>query len=181
MISGPELIRLFRKQLLEQHHIDHLIDSVSTVEKEDNYFLVSTILGKKYQLDAIIVATGMQRTKLGILGEEKLLRRGVFYTFAVDVGVLAGKPVAVIGGGNSALQAALEIAKYKCPMSIVSKGPWTADASIVEQVKQIPSLTVLGSYQVIQIKGEDKVEGIVVRSLKNNEETVHAACGVLIA
>jgi len=181
VISGAELTKLFRKQLLEQHYIDHRIDSVSIVEKKDNVFLVSTTSGKKYQADAVIVAAGMQRAKLGVPGEDKLLRRGVFYTFAVDAGVLAGKPVAVIGGGNSALQAALEFAKYKCPVNLISKGPWEADVSIVEQVKQLPDLNVLDSHQVVEIKGEDKVEGIVAKNLKNNEETVHAVNGVLIA
>ena len=181
VISGAELTRLFRKQLLEQHYIDHRIDSVSTVEKKDNVFRVSTTSGKKYQSDAVIVAAGMQRAKLGVPGEEKLLRRGVFYTFAVDAGVLAGKPIAVVGGGNSALQAALEFAKYKCPVSLISKVPWKADVSIVEQVKQLPDLTVLDSHQVIEIRGEDKVESIVVKNLKNNKETVHAVSGVLIA
>ena len=181
VISGAELTKLFRKQLLEQHYIDHRIDSVSIVEKKDNVFLVSTTSGKKYQADAVIVAAGMQRAKLGVPGEEKLLRRGVFYTFAVDAGVLAGKPVAVIGGGNSALQAALEFAKYKCPVNLISKGPWKADVSIVEQVKQLADLTVLDSHQVVEIRGEDKVEGIVAKNLKNNEETVHAVNGVLIA
>ena len=180
-ISGSELIRLFRKQLLEQHYIDHYIDSVSNVEKKDNAYFVTTISGKKYQADAVIVATGMQRAKLGVSGEERLLRRGVFYTFTVDTSILAGKPVAVIGGGNSALQAALEFAKYKCPINLISKGPWTADPSIIKQVKQLPDLTVLDSHQVVKISGEDKVENITVRNLKSNEETVRSVDGVLIA
>lgn len=180
-ISGPQLVQLFRKQLLEQHYIDHLIDSVSTVEKKEDAFLVSTASGKKYESDAVIVATGMQRAKLGVHGEERLLRRGVFYAFAVDPNILAGKPMAIIGGGNSALQAALEFAKYRCPITIISKGSLTADLSIVEQIKQLPDLTILDSHEVAEIKGEDKVESVIARNLKNNEETLHAVNSVLIA
>ncbi len=180
-ISGPELIQKFEDQLLHHHYIDHRIDIVSSVKKERNVFKVSTISGKEYRSHALIVATGMQRRQLDVPGEKRLLRRGVTYSLSQDLPIFAGKTIAVVGGGNSALQGALELTKYKCNVVIVSIMPWTADPTVREEMTKVSDIIVLDHHKVVEIKGEDEVEGIIVKNLKNNEETSHSVNGVLIA
>ncbi len=180
-ISGPELIQKFQDQLLHHHYIDHIIDVVSSIKNEDNIFQVSTISGKEYRAHALIVATGMQRRKLNVPGEKRLLRRGVSYALSQDLPIFAGKSVAVVGGGNSALQSSLELAKNKCSIIIISIMPWTADPSLLGESRKLSDLVILDNHKVVEIKGEDKVVGVIVRNLKNNEETSYHVSGVLIA
>lgn len=180
-ISGPELIQKFQDQLLNHHYIDHRIGVVSSVKKEDGLFRISTLSGNDYLSSSLIVATGMQRNQLNVLGEKIFLRRGVTYSLSQDLEVFAEKSVAVVGGGNSALQSALELAKYDCKIMIVSIVPWTADQSICEELEKMLGITVLDHHKVVEIKGEDRVKGILVRNLKNGEETFHPVDAVLIA
>jgi len=181
-ISGPELIRKFQDQLIHRHYIDHSIDVVvSSIEKRNSIFWVSTVSGKKYRSHALIVATGMQRRRLNVPGEKRLIRRGVSYALSQDLPIFAGRSITVVGGGNSALQAALEFAKNKCRVIIISRRPWTADPSLCEEAKKLSDLVVLDSHKVVEIKGEDKVEGIAVRNLRNDEESFYRVSGVLIA
>jgi len=93
-ITGPELVWKFQDQLVHRHYIDHSIDVVSSVEKKDSIFWVSTVSGKKYRSHALIVATGMQRRRLNVPREKRLLRRGVSYALSQDLPVFAGRPVA---------------------------------------------------------------------------------------
>lgn len=180
-ISGPELTKKFQDQLIHQHYIDHLIDKVSSIEKGDNLFSVSTSSGRKYQSYTLIIATGMQRRKLNVPGEEKLLRRGVSYVLSQDLSLFTGKTVAIVGGGNSALQGALELVKEKCGVIVVSLTPLTADPTTIEDVKRTPNLVILEECSVIEIEGENSVEDIVVRNLRTDEESRYQVNGVLIA
>jgi alkyl hydroperoxide reductase subunit F len=123
----------------------------------------------------------MQRRTLNVPGEKKLLRRGISHALSQDLPIFAGKSVAVVGGGNSALQSSLELAKNKCQVIIVSKSSWTADPSLSEEARKLSDLVVLDSHKVVEIKGEDAVEGIAVRNLRNDRETFYRVDGVFIA
>ena len=80
-----------------------------------------------------------------------------------------------------ALQAVLEFEKYKCPVILISRSHLSADASAIESAKEVANLTILDNHQVNEIKGEDKVEGMFVRSLSSNEVSFYPVNGVLIA
>jgi len=112
---------------------------------------------------------------------KKLLRRGVSYPLSQDLPVFAGRTVTVVGGGNSALQGVLELAKYQCQIINISIMPWTADPSLREEARKLSDLVVLDNHEIVEIMGEDKVEKIVVKNLRNNEQTSYRVSGVLIA
>jgi alkyl hydroperoxide reductase subunit F len=102
-ITGPELSSKFQNQLLHEHYIDHKVETVISICKQNNNFFIKTLSGQNYKSKALIVATGMVRNKLGVPGERKFSRKGVCYAAGQDIPLLAGKKVAVVGGGNSAL------------------------------------------------------------------------------
>lgn len=68
-----------------------------------------------------------------------------------------------------------------CPVTLISRSHLTADASVIESAKEVADLTILENHQVNEIKGDDKVEGIVVRNLDNNGVSSYTVNGVLIA
>ncbi|MFQ5721021.1 MAG: NAD(P)/FAD-dependent oxidoreductase, partial [Candidatus Aminicenantales bacterium] len=169
-ITGPELLAKFKNQLIHHHYIDHKIETAVSVRKLKNYFSTKTLSGHIYQSRALIVATGMIRKKLGVPGESKFRRKGICYAASQDIPLLAGKKVAVIGGGNSALQIVLELHKYKCEIIIISIEPWTADKSLIEEMKTIKKLKIFDHHAVTKIKGKEKVEQILIKDLLNQDE-----------
>jgi alkyl hydroperoxide reductase subunit F len=111
-ITGPELIEKFREQLVRSHYIDHVISEVEKIEPVDEGFRITTSELKHCESKAVIITTGMTRKRLGVDGEEKFQRKGVFYGNIQDLSFVQDKDVAVIGGGNSALQGCRELAEY---------------------------------------------------------------------
>jgi len=168
-VTGPELLAKFQDQLIHHHYIDHKIETVVSIRRLKNYFSIKTLSGKVYKSRALIVATGMVRNKLGVPGESKFSRKGICYTASQDIPLLAGKKVAVIGGGNSALQIVLELYKHNCEIIVVSIESWTADLDICEEVRSIKGLKIFDHHAVVEIGGREKVEYIVVKDLSSQE------------
>lgn len=180
-ISGQELVQKFQNQLLQNHYIDHRIDTVNSIEKIDSAFVVKSALGKRYKSSSVIVATGSRRGALNVPGEKEFVSRGVSYALTQDLSIFAGKSIAVVGGGNTALQSVLDLAKNKCRVTVVSRRDWKGDPSLVEEVRKLPDLVVLKSHNVVEIRGSRNVESVVVRDLVSGEESIRAVDGVLVA
>ena len=170
-ITGPELSERFQKQLLHEHYIDHRMEHVVSVRKLKEGFSVRTLSGRIYKSKALIVATGMTRNKLGVPGEIKFRRKGICYAAGQDIPLLAGKKVAVVGGGNSALQIVLELSKYGCEIIVISISPLTADPVVCEEVKSLKKLKLFDSHKVIKIEGRDKLESVWIKDLLTQKET----------
>jgi alkyl hydroperoxide reductase subunit F len=126
-ISGPELIEKFREQLVHSHYIDHVLAEVEKVEPVEEGFRVTTSELKTYAAKAVIITTGMTRKKIGVSGEEKFQRKGVFYGNIQDLSFVQDKDVAVIGGGNSALQIVENLQSIARGIYLVSATKLTAD------------------------------------------------------
>ncbi|HEO65206.1 MAG TPA: YHS domain-containing protein, partial [Spirochaetes bacterium] len=103
-ITGPELVERFQYQLIHSHYMDHLMSDVEKIEPLEGGFHITTGELKKYFAKTLIITTGMTRKKLKIPGEEEYQRKGIFYGNLQDFSFVQGEDVAVIGGGNSALQ-----------------------------------------------------------------------------
>ncbi len=168
-ITGPELSAKFQNQLLHEHFIDHKVETVISICKQKNNFSVKTLSGHDYKSKALIVATGMARNKLGVPGEKKLSRKGVCYAAGQDIPLLAGKKVAVVGGGNSALQIVLELNKHRCEIIIITIEPLTGDPNLRDEVLAIKNIKIFDHHAVIKIGGRDKVENVSVKDLLSQE------------
>lgn len=168
-VTGPELLSKFKNQLIHHHYIDHKIETVTSIQKVKKNFSVKTLSGSLYKSRALILATGMVRNKLGIPGEKKFSRKGIGYAAGLDIPLLAGKRVAVIGGGNSALQIVMELHKHKCKVIVISIGPLTADPVLCEAVRSIKGLKIFNYHAVVKIEGQEKVESILIKDLANQQ------------
>jgi alkyl hydroperoxide reductase subunit F len=157
-IEGPELITKFQTQV-DQFPIEEKIgEKVARLEKIEGGFEAITESGDRYQGKAVILVTGKKPRKLNVPGEERLTGRGVSYCAICDGPVFAGQKVAVVGGGNSALEAVLDLVKIAEHVSLVSLTPLTGDAVYVDQCAFAENLTILTEHQVEEIKGTDFIE-----------------------
>lgn len=179
-ISGEELVFKFQDQLLQHHYLDHRIAEVTTVQRFGDHLKVLTKGGEQYEASALIIATGMRRRFLGVPGEERLQRRGVFYQHLEDGALVAGLEVAVVGGGNSALQGAIELSRICPKVHVISLGDWTADSAVQEEVNALGNVIPLKGHAVAEICGEQRVAGVRVKSQLSGEERYLPVGGIFI-
>ncbi|MGB9613625.1 MAG: NAD(P)/FAD-dependent oxidoreductase, partial [Candidatus Margulisiibacteriota bacterium] len=122
-ITGPELAFKFREHLSNFSFELREGEEVKKVEKEASYFLTTTGSGDKVLSKTIIIASGKRPRLLGVPGEREYKNRGVTYCATCDAPLFAGKVVAVIGGGNAALDAVLQLIKIASKVYLININP----------------------------------------------------------
>jgi len=179
-IEGPELINKFQTQV-SQFPIDQKIgEKVSKLEKIDGGFEAISEGDNRYQARGVIFATGKSPRKLNVPGEAELTGRGVTYCAICDGPVFAGQRVVVVGGGNSALEAALDMVKIAEHVDLVSLTPLTGDPILIDQLNDAKNLSIFTEHQTKEIKGQDLVEGVLIKDLKTGEKKQLGVTGVFI-
>lgn len=179
-IEGPELIDKFQTQM-SQFPIDQKIGyEVSRLEKFDDGFEVISEAGDRYQAKVVIFAAGKSPRELNVPGEAELTGRGVTYCAICDGPVFAGQRVAIVGGGNSALEAALDMVKVAEHVDLVSLTPLTGDAILIDKLSDAKNLSIFTEYQTEKIEGQDFVSGMLIRDLKSSEGKRLEVTGVFI-
>ena len=179
-ITGQELTRKFEEQV-RQFPIPLLIgDEVAKLSVEDNFFAVQTSNGKNYEGKAVIIASGRRARSLNVPGEKELMGRGVSYCATCDAPLFGGMDVAVIGSGNPAITAVNDLTKYARKIHSIVRASVKADPVLVEKVEKSGRVEILSGYAVREIRGKDKVEGIVLRQIKDDKEVFLDVGGVFI-
>ena len=179
-IEGPELIDKFQTQV-NQYPIDQKIgQKVSRMEKIKGGFEAVCETGDRYQSKAVVFATGKRPRKLNVPGEVELAGRGVTYCAICDGPIFSGQRVAVVGGGNSALEAALDMVKIAEHVDLVSLTPLTGDPILVDKLGDAKNLNVFTEFQTEKIEGEGLVEGMEIKGLKTGESKRLDVTGVFI-
>jgi len=179
-IEGPELIDKFTTQL-DSFPIEQEIGvKVSRIDKLKNGFQVITDDDNKYKSRTVIYAAGKKSRKLNIPGEDKFAGKGVSYCAICDGPVFVQKRVAVIGGGNSALEAVLDMVNIAKHVSMVSLTRLTGDKILIDQLEKANKLDVLLEYQTLEIEGDVFVSGIVIQDIKTRQTKNLRVGGVFI-
>ncbi|MBI2798173.1 FAD-dependent oxidoreductase [Candidatus Saccharibacteria bacterium] len=167
MITGPDLVKKFENHLEEfKDHVElRLVPSgVKKIEKSGKHFKVTTGDGKSEQARSIIVAGGKVPRPLGVKGEQEYLNKGVAYCAWCDGPLFRNKEVAIIGGGNAALDAALNLAKTVKQIYIVNiTAELTGDPIMIDKVKAAVHARILNNTEVVEIKGDKFVNSIVIK------------------
>ena len=179
-IEGAELIKKFEEQV-KQFPVEQKVNQeISSVTKTDNGFEVTTDKGESYQAKAVIIATGKRPRQLNVPGEEKLKGKGVTYCSICDGPLFSGEKVAVIGGGNSALEAADDMVKMAEHVYLVSLTPLTGDQILIDKVTEASNVSIFLEHEVLEIEGGDFVEGIRIRNMKSGEEKRLEVAGIFV-
>lgn len=179
-ISGFELIDLIRRQV-EKLGLE--IREGEAIDLQDlvKYKKVKLANGDELTAKAVILALGAEHKKLGIPGEKEFTGKGVSYCAVCDGPFFRGEKVAVVGGGNTALQEALFLTKFASKVFLIHRrDAFRATPLLQERVRANPQIELVLSSVVEEIRGDSRVQEIVVRDLKTEERRSFEVSGVFI-
>lgn len=169
-VSGTELADKMVEQALFQG-ADVEVEEVLEIKNGDGVKTVVTDMGE-HQARAVIIATGAQHRRLGVEGEEKFIGEGISFCAVCDGAFYTDKEVAVIGGGNSALQEALSLSEICKKVTIVQNLDFlTGEGRLAELVEKKENIEVILSHTVERVIGDASFEGIVIKG-EDGEKTL---------
>lgn len=161
-VTGPELMAKFEEQVRMFPVAIKYEEVVKLEQTPDGAFLVRTAEGE-YQGRAAIIASGKRPRRLNVPGEAELTGMGVSYCATCDGPLFAGLTVAVVGSGNSALQAAVELATIAEKVFLVSRDPYVADPIIVDMLGQHANIEEIKGYESKEIIGRHSIENYIIQ------------------
>jgi alkyl hydroperoxide reductase subunit F len=169
-ISGKDLSETFRDHV-ERYAIDELLEvSVTAVEKNSSLFHLKTSDGKEYKAHSVIFCAGKQYRKLGAPGENRFIGKGIAFCATCDAPLYRDKPVAVVGGGNSAFTAARDLLPFAREIHMITLlTQFQADPPLISEVTGSPHVHVHKGFQVREFLGTDKLEGLRIESNDGQE------------
>ncbi len=139
--------------------------TVTKVEKSDGGFLLITN-GETYGALAVILATGLKHRKLGLDGEDSLIGRGVSFCATCDGMFFRKKEVAVVGGGNTAVQDALVLSEYCSRVYLIHRrAELRAEKSLAEQMRAKGNIEFIGETVIEELDGEEMLQSLTLRNV----------------
>lgn len=179
-ISGFELIELMKKQV-EKLGLQFKEGEVVGLEVEEGYKVLTLSSGERLRAKAVILALGAKPKKLGVPGERELTGKGVSYCAICDGPFFRGEEIAVVGGGNTALQEALFLTKFASKIYLIHRrDTFRATPILQERVKASSQIELKLNREVIKILGKDRVEGLLLRNKHTEEDEELSVAGVFI-
>lgn len=177
-ISGPELALKFEEHLRKFDLTLKENEAAQEVKRAANLIRVCTDKGS-YEARAVIIASGKRSRELGVPGEKEFKNKGLTYCATCDAPLFSGKDVAVIGGGNSALDAAIQLIKIADKIYIINLAEnLTADLIMQQAARGSPKVTVLNGVSVTAIAGNKMVTAIKIK--KEGKEELLPVQGVFV-
>ncbi|MCM8790912.1 MAG: FAD-dependent oxidoreductase [Candidatus Omnitrophica bacterium] len=169
-VTGPELVSKFEEHM-RKYRID-IKEGEAVVDLEKSGEIVKVKTNKSfYDSKAVIIASGKVSRDLGVPQEAHFKNRGLTYCATCDGPLFAGKDVAVIGGGNSALDAALQLIKIANKVYVINNTPRLGgDPVMKEKVEASPVVKIYNDSKVVAINGDKMVTGIRISKYGNEED-----------
>lgn len=157
-------------------------ETVKSIENEEEP--VKTVRTRKngYETRTIILAPGATPRKLGVDGEERLRGMGVSYCATCDGAFFKGQMAAVVGGGNTACEDALYLARFCTKVYLIHRREgFRAAATVLDKVKAEPKIEIITNAVVEKIEGDTAVSGVHVKNVKTGETAALDVAAVFIA
>ncbi len=170
-IKGPDLMENFKKHAVSFEEVTHKVARVEKLEKVGDHFVMTLQSGEKIEGRTVILATGSKKRHLGVKGEEEFSGKGVTYCATCDAFFYRNKDVAVIGGGDSAVEGAAIAAQVaKTVYLIHRRKEFRAEPYWVDRVKARPNVVFVLENSLEEIFGDQKVRGITLKSPLNGSD-----------
>ncbi len=181
-ITGKELTDRFIEQMKQFSIPVQFGQKVVEVRKNHELFETRVESGLIFRSRTVIIATGKRDRLLGVPGETELTGRGVAYCSICDAPFYKDKRVAIAGGGNSAITAALDLVKLANHVTLVNiASDWQADPIMIEDVRKAKErVTFLNQRRIISIEGTERVTGVRIRDLTNDGVELLPVDGVFV-
>jgi NADH-dependent peroxiredoxin subunit F len=180
LITGPDLVQKLFTQA-SQYGIGQLIgEQVSGVSLDGRSKVLELASGREVAARTLIIASGVQKRRLQIPGEKELSGRGVVYCSTCDGPLFKDLDIAVIGGGNSALEAAIEMDGIARNVWMVARDGLEGEAVLEDKATSAKSVEILPHHEPVEIHGADKVVGVTVLDRTTQTTRRLAVDGVFI-
>lgn len=167
-VAGPELMELFQKQA-ERFGAEVHNEDVTSVDLGVRPFRVETE-ERSLSADALIIATGASAKWLGLPSEQRLMNKGVSACATCDGALYRGERMAVVGGGDSALEEALFLTRFASSVHLIHRRDELRASRIMQQrAREHPKLEFVWNSVVEEILGDDQVRALSVRNLQSDE------------
>ncbi|OAH11830.1 thioredoxin-disulfide reductase [Streptomyces jeddahensis] len=180
-IMGPELMDNMRAQA-ERFGAELVPDDVVAVDLSGDIKTVTDTSGTVHQAKAVIVATGSQHRKLGLPNEDALSGRGVSWCATCDGFFFKDQDIAVIGGGDTAMEEATFLSRFAKSVTIVHRrDSLRASKAMQERAFADPKIKFVWDSEVAEIHGDQKLSGLTLRNVKTGETSELPVTGLFIA
>ncbi len=180
-VLGPELMDKLKKQA-ERFGTDIRQEEIVKVDFSERPFKVVTTAGEEHQAKAIIIATGASAKWLNVPGEKELQGKGVSACATCDGFFFRGKEVAVVGGGDSAMEEATFLTRFATKVTLIHRSEtFRASKIMLERAQKNPKISFIMNTVVEQILGTEKVIGVRLKNVATNEATEMLTSGVFAA
>jgi alkyl hydroperoxide reductase subunit F len=179
MITGEDLMKRFEEQVRELH-IQVELDGVAGVSRDGSSFTVKTATERSFSARSLIIATGKHPKMLGLPDEERFIGRGLSICATCDGPLFRGKNVAVVGGGNSALQTAIEMSKIAKTVHLVVRSQIRCDAVYKDIYEKKENIISHLNVEVARLYGDRFITGLGLRHRDTGEEARIDVDGVFL-
>ena len=179
-MSGNELAEKLFEQVLE-HGAEIELDEVKKIEKSDTGFSVITG-NSSFDAKTVIIATGARHRPLGIAHEEDFVGEGISYCAVCDGAFYKDKTVAVIGGGNTALQEAVLLSEGCKKVYVIQNMKYlTGESSLISAVGKRENVEVVLGSVVTELIGDTEITGVWIKNTETGEDRKIALDGIFVA
>jgi thioredoxin reductase (NADPH) len=179
-ISGAALAESMEKQTRKFGASFKTITEVNKIEHADGLFMV-TAADETFTAKAVIVASGADPTKLGVPREDELIGKGVSYCAVCDGAFFKGAQVAVIGGGNSALEEAIYLTRYAKRVYLIHRrNRFRADKILTDRALSHPAIEVIMESVVEEIIGDRAVSAVKLKNVETSQTKTLPVEGIFI-
>lgn len=179
-IMGPELMDNMMKQAAK-FGAEILQESVISANFIQKPFMLKTDKGE-YLTKSVVISTGADANWLNLPNEQKLRGKGVSACATCDGFFFKGKDIAVIGGGDSAMEEANFLTKFASKVTIVHRRPeFRASKIMLKRAQDNPKISFVVNAVIIDAVGENKVEGLKIKDNKTGQESVLPVQGIFLA
>ena len=178
-ISGFDLASLMQEQAVK-YGLETVNATVTAIKQGGNYSVITA--DGSFEAEAVIIAAGSEYRKLGVLGEEELVGRGVSYCATCDGFLFRDQNVAVVGGGDTAITDALELSAHASKVYIIHRrDQFRAGQALQQKALAQPKLEPIWDTVVDEIIGDNRVNCLNLRNVKTNKITKLEVAGVFVA
>ena len=183
-ISGIELANNLKNHVLA--NVGESLEvkegnTVDSVSKQDNLFKIKTNDAKEFLTKTILITTGSGRRKLEAKNADKLEHKGLTYCASCDGPLFADMDVVVIGGGNAGFESASQLLAYCKSVTLLHRSEkFKADEITVEKVLKNPKMKAVKNVDILEIKGDKFVEGIIYKDKVTGQETELKVSGIFV-
>lgn len=154
---------------------------VESISKENELFKIKTNGKEEFLTKTILISTGSGRRKLEVKNADKLEHKGLTYCASCDGPLFADMDVVVVGGGNSAFESASQLGAYCNSVTLLHRSEnYRADPITVEKVLKNPKIKAFKNIEILEIKGDKFVNGILYKNKLTKEETDLKVSGIFV-